>query len=200
MTKAVFAIPGDINLPTGGYAYDRRVLALLPSIGIDVRHLALPGSFREPTAADLAGRERLLATARGCTVLLIDGLAYGAMPADVDPRASRRPIVALVHHPLCLEAGLARSARRNCARSRTAALALAQHVIVTSPATARRWRRISPCRRQDHRRPAGHRPGAARQGQRAAAAAAGGRLDRAAQGLRRPGAGACAACGPPIGA
>ena len=34
MTHVIFAIPGDINLPTGGYAYDRRVLALLPECGV----------------------------------------------------------------------------------------------------------------------------------------------------------------------
>ena len=33
-----FAIPGDLSLPTGGYAYDRRVLARLPERGIDVTH------------------------------------------------------------------------------------------------------------------------------------------------------------------
>ena len=54
MTSAVFAIPGDIDLPTGGYIYDRRVLALLPQFGVAVRHLALPGSFPDPSAADLA--------------------------------------------------------------------------------------------------------------------------------------------------
>ena len=54
MTSAVFAIPGDIDLPTGGYIYDRRVLALLPQLGVTVRHLALPGSFPAPTTADLA--------------------------------------------------------------------------------------------------------------------------------------------------
>ena len=30
MIACAFAIPGDIDLATGGYAYDRRVLALLP--------------------------------------------------------------------------------------------------------------------------------------------------------------------------
>ena len=39
------------------------------------------------------------------TVLLIDGLAYGAMPAEVSENLGR-PIVALVHHPLGLESGL----------------------------------------------------------------------------------------------
>ena len=48
MISAVFAIPGDINLPTGGYMYDRRVLALLPQFGVAVLHLELPGSFPDP--------------------------------------------------------------------------------------------------------------------------------------------------------
>ena len=53
MTDTYFAIPGDIATLTGGYAYDRRVIALLPSFGIQPRHLALPGSFPNPTDADL---------------------------------------------------------------------------------------------------------------------------------------------------
>ena len=67
---------------------------------------------------------------------MIDGLAYGAMPAEVIARV-RAPIVALVHHPLCLEAGLA-EARQDALRAlETAALALARRVVVTSRITAR---------------------------------------------------------------
>src|SRR3990170_7875115 len=105
MTATAFAIPGDIDSPTGGYTYDRRVLALLPSQGIAARHLELPGSFPAPTAADLVETERRLTTVAPSTVLVVDGLAYGAMPAEIIRRVAA-PIVALVHHPLCLEAGL----------------------------------------------------------------------------------------------
>ena len=136
MTSAVFAIPGNIDLPTGGYIYDRRVLALLPGLGVTVRHLALSGSFPAPTAADLAETERLLAALPADGAVMIDGLAYGAMPAELVGRV-RAPIIALVHHPLCLEAGLPPARQRQLKDLETAALALARRVVTTSPTTAR---------------------------------------------------------------
>jgi glycosyltransferase involved in cell wall biosynthesis len=132
---AVFAIPGDIDLPTGGYAYDRRVLGLLGQFGVRVQHLALPGSFPRPTETDLAETGRLLRAVDPGAVLMVDGLAYGAMPgALIDTLAS--PILALVHHPLCLEAGLDAARQRDLHASELAALARARHVLVTSPTTA----------------------------------------------------------------
>jgi glycosyltransferase involved in cell wall biosynthesis len=134
MTRAAFAIPGDIDLPTGGYTYDRRVLRLLARFGVAARHLPLPGGFPDPNAGDLAETERLL---RGIAeeVVLIDGLAYGVMPARLIAGV-RVPIIALVHHPLCLEAGLS-TRRQQLLRGRErAALARARHVVVTSEPTA----------------------------------------------------------------
>src|SRR5436190_913583 len=87
MTPAVFAIPGDIELPTGGYMYDRRVLALLAQLGVAARHLQLPASFPDPSAADLDEAGRLLAAVAPGDVVIVDGLAYGAMPVEVIERA-----------------------------------------------------------------------------------------------------------------
>jgi glycosyltransferase involved in cell wall biosynthesis len=136
MPDVVFAIPGDIDQPTGGYAYDRRVLGLLPTLGIKAHRLMLPGSFPEPSAADIAEAERLLKAAPDYATLLVDGLAYGALPAAMLRRLRRR-IIALVHHPLYLEAGLSEARKKALQASEKAALAVAQHVIVTSRSTAR---------------------------------------------------------------
>lgn len=136
MTPAIFAIPGNIDLPTGGYAYDRRVLSLLPQFGVTVRHLELPGSFPGPPLADLAETERLLAAIPAAVPVLVDGLAYGAMPADL-VAGVRAPIVAVVHHPLCLEAGLSPARQQQLKGLETAALAFARKIVATSPTTAR---------------------------------------------------------------
>ena len=134
MPHVSFLIPGDLNLPTGGYAYDRRVLALLAAEGLDAAHVELPASYPNPSAADLRETSRIVRDLPRDTLLLIDGLAYGAMPASVI-RAFDRPVVALCHHPLALEAGLSPARSIELKASETAALALARHVIVTSPAT-----------------------------------------------------------------
>jgi glycosyltransferase involved in cell wall biosynthesis len=135
MTPAAFAISGDVNLPTGGYAYDRRILALLAAHGVDVEHVPLPGGFPDPSPCDLLQARRLL-TAIGGKVALIDGLAYGAMPAELIA-GLQAPIIALVHHPLYLEAGLGAPRREALCALEKAALALARRVVVTSGVTAR---------------------------------------------------------------
>ncbi|MEZ5852119.1 MAG: glycosyltransferase family 4 protein [Hyphomicrobiaceae bacterium] len=136
MISAVFAIPGDLDLPTGGYAYDRRVLALLPGNGVGVRYLKVPGSYPAPSEADLAATQAVLAGIDAGTPVLVDGLALGAIPvACLD--GARAPIVALCHHPLALEAGLAPERAAYLHACEQAALARARHVVVTSPSTAR---------------------------------------------------------------
>jgi hypothetical protein len=134
VTDAVFAIPGDIESPTGGYAYDRHLLALLADHGVHVSHLPLPGSFPHPTTDDLAATAHVLAAVPADAVLLCDGLAYGAMPAEI-LRAVRQPIVALVHHPVSFETGLCETARRALRVSEAAALAFAKSIVVSSPTT-----------------------------------------------------------------
>jgi len=135
VADVVFAIPGDIKAKTGGYIYDRRVIDLLPEFGWQAHHLVLPGDFPAPSKASLAETERLLTDAMPSgSLLLIDGLAYGALPADLIARVKRR-IVALVHHPLSLEAGISAERAALFARSEREALAEATHVVVTSRST-----------------------------------------------------------------
>lgn len=136
MTEFAFAIPGDITLATGGYGYDRRVMAEWRAAGHDVDHVVLPGGFPFPTSEDLAVSARRLGELPPGRPVLIDGLALGAMPADL-LRSVGRPVVALVHHPLALETGLDDEQRSALIASERAALAEATAVVATSASTAR---------------------------------------------------------------
>jgi glycosyltransferase involved in cell wall biosynthesis len=135
VSAIVFAIPGDIDAPTGGYGYDRRLLQEWREIGIEARHLALAGSFPFPNEADLAATERLLAATAPDDILLVDGLAFGAFPEALAARFADR-LVALVHHPLALETGLGADQATALRASERAALSHVRAVAVTSPATA----------------------------------------------------------------
>jgi glycosyltransferase involved in cell wall biosynthesis len=136
MIEAAFAVPGDISLPTGGYVYARRVLGKFPLDGIELKRVALPASFPDPSGADLDETERRLAMLKPDIAVLFDGLAYGTVPAPVVARI-KQPIVALVHHPLAHETGLSVARQRELLRLERAALGLARHVVVTSAATKR---------------------------------------------------------------
>ncbi len=130
--EVAFAIPGDLSTPTGGYAYDRALIAASPGAGLALRHLALPGGFPFPQAGAIAAVADALAGAGA--PLLVDGLALGALPVAAIGRAAR-PLVALCHHPLGLETGLAPDVAAALIAGEAAILAQVNHVIVTSATT-----------------------------------------------------------------
>lgn len=135
MHEAWFAIPGDISTPTGGYRYDRRVMEELRFLGWNMRHLPLPGDFPAPSEASLRETERLLGTTPKNAMILFDGLALGALPAEILDRIPRR-YVALVHHPLALETGILKERAGMLAHLEREALKRVLHVVVTSQPTA----------------------------------------------------------------
>jgi glycosyltransferase involved in cell wall biosynthesis len=135
MSTVHFAIPGDIDTPTGGYDYNRRILALLPSCGVEVRHLPLPRGFPFPTDAMLDDTAKALAAISPADVLMIDGGAFGVLPPEVLAQITA-PVVVLLHHPLGLETGLDEATSQRLLAAERHALAHARHVIVTSRTTA----------------------------------------------------------------
>jgi hypothetical protein len=104
--RVAFAVPGDLATPTGGYAYDRRMIAELQRLGWQVDVIALGDGFPRPSAAQKTLAEARLASAPGDGPIVIDGLALGVLPEAAVAVRARRPLIALIHHPLALESGL----------------------------------------------------------------------------------------------
>lgn len=134
MIDAVFAVPGDLNTPTGGYAYARRLIEAAPRVGLRLTLMPLPGDFPAPSAASVEIAAAALAGVPPTTPLLVDGLAFGALPEPV-AAAIRAPLAVLLHHPLGLEGGVPPEQAAAMLATEAAALRHARAVIVTSGAT-----------------------------------------------------------------
>lgn len=134
MASLVIAAPGDPATPTGGYRYDARVLAELRSRGHKATALVLPEDFPFPSAGSVDATFENLAAIPADATLVVDGLAFGALPAE-RLAALGRPVVALVHHPLALETGLSPEQAIHLDASERAALAAAALVVTPSAAT-----------------------------------------------------------------
>lgn len=127
-----FVLPGDPETRTGGYIYDRRICDALTARGWTVRVHRLDASFPFPTDEALAQAERTLAQLPDGTLVVIDGLALGAMPTVVAAHAARLDIVALIHHALAAETGLTAEQQATLAQSERDALQHVRGTIVTS--------------------------------------------------------------------
>lgn len=137
MQHLIFVYPGDLNSPTGGYAYDRRIIAGLKSLGWDIQLIGLGEGYPFPTFAQLEQAKVQLQGLTPGVPMVIDGLALGALPKVAACVAKHHPLIALIHHPLAFEFGLSEEQTLLLKQSEAEALRHASGVIANSPATAR---------------------------------------------------------------
>jgi len=104
----VFIVPGSLATISGGYAYDRRMIALLRDSGHRVDVVELGGRHPVPDDVAIAAANTAWAALPDAAVPVIDGLALPAFASLAAGLASRHA-VGLLHHPTSLETGLSES-------------------------------------------------------------------------------------------
>ena len=118
MKEAVFAVPGELATPTGGYVYDRRIIEGLAALGWRIAVVDLGDGFPFPATDTRAAAGARLAALPIGPPIVIDGLAFGALPDAAEALRATHALVALVHHPLALEIGIERDGISRVARER----------------------------------------------------------------------------------
>lgn len=137
-TSAItFAVPGALNQRTGGYGYDRRIIAELRAENRPVCVRELEGRF--PFCDDVAKNAATVAVmdAPEGSIMIIDGLALPAFSSVFAAESRRIKTMALIHHPLALETGLSSSDADHLSEIEHGLLRAVDGIIVTSPSTAR---------------------------------------------------------------
>jgi glycosyltransferase involved in cell wall biosynthesis len=135
--QLIFVYPGDFNSPTGGYAYDRKIIAGLKGLGWQIQLISLGDGYPFLNQSQKAYARSILQNLPAGVLIVMDGLALGVLPELVAEVAKRHPLLGLIHHPLALESGLTDSEKKDFQHSEIQALRHVVGVVATSPATAR---------------------------------------------------------------
>jgi glycosyltransferase involved in cell wall biosynthesis len=135
MPPITFVVAGRLDARTGGAVYNRRMAEGLARHGWTVGVEELHDSFPLPTKDALQHASDVLARLQTGSLILVDGLAFGAMPEIIEQESSRLHVIALMHLPLAATVGLDPAAAERLALSERRALAQARGVIVTGAST-----------------------------------------------------------------
>src|SRR3954471_20693231 len=81
LAEFVLAVPGDPETKTGGYGYARSLVTALRERGHAASILRLPDGFPAPSPASIETALAFLGQVPRATTLIVDGLAFGALPA-----------------------------------------------------------------------------------------------------------------------
>ncbi len=135
--RIAILVPGPLDAVSGGYGYDRRLVAGLRSLGHRAEAVELAGRHPLPDDAALASARAALGSLPPDAVPVVDGLGLPAFASLAEALAERRA-VALVHHPTALETGLPEADREALRATERALFGRVARIVATSPSTARR--------------------------------------------------------------
>lgn len=130
-------VPAPFDAISGGYNYDRSIIAGLRALGEAVEVVELPGSHPAPDEAATDGARAALHALPADARIVIDGLGLPAFLPLAQELAERRA-VALIHHPTALEHGVAEASRTVLKAKERALFVAMARIICTSALTARR--------------------------------------------------------------
>ena len=128
-------VPAPFDTVSGGYEYDRRIIAGLRAAGHTAQVIELAGTHPR---ADDAAREAATAAWAGIageSRPIVDGLCLPAF-AGLDSVLGARAAVGLIHHPTSFETGFSESERAALLATEKHLLGSLSRVIVTSEPTA----------------------------------------------------------------
>ena len=137
MMRLALLVPAPFTTVTGGYGYDRAIVAELRAASHHVEVLELDGQRPLADAAAEASARAAWARVPPDAVPVIDGLALPAFAPLADALAARAT-VGLIHHPTALEPDRPEAERDTLRRAERMLFARLARVIVTSPTTAER--------------------------------------------------------------
>jgi glycosyltransferase involved in cell wall biosynthesis len=135
--RAALLVPAPFDTVSGGYNYDRRLVAGLRALGHEVEVVELAGRHPLPDAAAEASAAAALAALPEGVVPVVDGLGLPAFAPLVEALAARGAI-GLIHHPTALETGFSDDAREALREREKLLFPRMARLIATSPLTARR--------------------------------------------------------------
>ncbi|KXO11741.1 hypothetical protein J122_616 [Marinobacter excellens LAMA 842] len=116
----------------------QRLVAASRQAGVNARVQGLAGCFPRPDQTATNAMQEFLTSLPDNTLVVLDGLAMGAMPDVLERHRTRLQLVALVHHPLADETGLSQEQQAWFREAERQSLAQVSRVVTTSEYTARR--------------------------------------------------------------
>jgi glycosyltransferase involved in cell wall biosynthesis len=135
--RVALLVPGPFDAVSGGYNYDRRIVAGLREIGHEVRVVELGGRHPLPDAAAGESARAALADVAEDERVVVDGLGLPAFAPMVEELEQRRA-VGLIHHPTALEHGNPGEVRDVLRAKERAIFPHLRRLVATSRLTARR--------------------------------------------------------------
>ncbi len=129
--RVALLVPGPISAISGGYGYDRRIVAELRAAGHVVDVIELEGRHPVADGAALESARAAMARVAPDAIPVIDGLGLPAFGTGLG-----RPAGGLIHHPTSMEAGFSTDDIAWLREVEQRMFPALSGCIVTSPTTA----------------------------------------------------------------